>query len=81
MGSEFWVLVIFISSSIFLFLVFVGKHKSVIVKLHGKKKKEIGGSFNGVLTMCRLGMAFFFSQFGNNRCVSCYVMQSKTALS
>ena len=60
MGSEFWVLVIFIRSSIFLFLVFVGEHKSVIVKLHGKKKKGIVGSFNGIPTMCRLGMAFFF---------------------
>ena len=37
--------------------------KSMMVKLHGtKKKNKIVGSFNGISTTCKLQMDFFFSQ-------------------
>ena len=36
--------------------------KSVLIKLHGKKKKEIACSFNGISITCRLEMEYFFTQ-------------------
>ena len=50
-----------------IFFGFVGNPTSR-VKVHGKKKIQIVGSFNGISTTCKLEIDFF-PQLRNNRCV------------